>query len=768
MRRIPVTQAPSEARTPAGSRTLRHHLAAGPSAAPRAQVPTSARIQGDSTSRPGDLLWRAIRVTPLAKRGCGCAAAAAAAAAAAPVVHAGPHPSPLAATASSATATPFPTAAAARALAIWTPDRRPARHGALPHRSGSRSCSSASSSAAATSGPCRRISAPPVLLPRRPSNSSSTGDGGRGCAASHPPRRVAAAAAEALAWGPPPAPAQAAAPEAVRAGPAEAAFDGLALRFQEASVRRDGRGSGAGCGDRDLRPVVAAVFAAYPPPPPPPQQRFEGPSLAPPPQGHAPAALGCGVFAGKRPDSERSESPGMEGRSEGEPRGSGGRRRRPRHTESNEEGPGGGGDGDGAGGDSSSREGCGSRDGGDGVGGQAGGATAAAAAGAAAAAAAAVWPPAEERLAAVEERLRALPREDFSPVSGRAAAVLVGLFEDSSGVVRVLLTQRSAKLKSHRGEVCLPGGKRDEGDADDVATALREAQEELGLDPARVTVLCRLPPVLSKHHLSVTPVLALLPPDIVPRPNPHEVAAAFTVPLAVFLGQFTDPRAAASGGKPAQAGGGGGAAAPASGKTAGRRSRRPRPGASAEEEEEEEEEEGERQQRPRRALSWRGSSEEGGAGGGGGGGGGGAEGQEEAARGVGRSIGEDTALEGVEHVFRDIRWGEHQYRIHSFQCGEYDVWGLTATICIDAARLALGRAPRFQERSPGGHHYSAFFWDGSALRIRPCASTAPSRALLAADDVAGARVAKEEETAAEAAAREALPEAVGAVGASIG
>ncbi|EFJ45308.1 hypothetical protein VOLCADRAFT_82382 [Volvox carteri f. nagariensis] len=91
-----------------------------------------------------------------------------------------------------------------------------------------------------------------------------------------------------------------------------------------------------------------------------------------------------------------------------------------------------------------------------------------------------------------------------------------------------------------------------------------------------------------------------------------------------------------------------------------------------------------------------------------------------------RTLGEDVVFEDAVHTFRDIHWGEHQYRIHSFLYGEYDVWGLTATICIDAARLALGQEPLFQERCPGGHHYSAFFWDGTSLRLRPCASTAPS------------------------------------------
>ena len=54
------------------------------------------------------------------------------------------------------------------------------------------------------------------------------------------------------------------------------------------------------------------------------------------------------------------------------------------------------------------------------------------------------------------------------------------------------------------GEVALPGGKRDEGDKDDVATALREAFEEIGLPPDQVQVLASMPPVLSKHYLSVS------------------------------------------------------------------------------------------------------------------------------------------------------------------------------------------------------------------------------------------------------------------------
>ncbi|KAG2435324.1 hypothetical protein HXX76_007399 [Chlamydomonas incerta] len=362
------------------------------------------------------------------------------------------------------------------------------------------------------------------------------------------------------------------------------------------------------------------------------------------------------------------------------------------------------------------------------------------------------WPPASERLEAVAARLRAQPRVQHKPVSDRAAAVLVGLFEDSSGVVRVLLTQRSSRLKSHRGEVCLPGGKRDEEDADDAATALREANEELGLDPSAARVLCCLPPVLSKHHLSVTPVLALLAPGAVPAPHPAEVDAAFTVPLAVFLGTYADPRRAADGG------GGGGPAggqqqaaspsappppAPADdgGDSSGRRTRRRRSAAAAAGDSGAAAASADTEPKP---LSWRpppASTSKAAAAA--------AAAAAGAGEGAGVAIGSDCVYGNAVHEYRDISWGEHEYRIHSFQYGDFDVWGLTATICIAAARLALGREPSFQERCPGGQHYSCFYWDGTALRVRPEAEIAHADAASAAAATAGAAAGAGPAAAAE-------------------
>lgn len=78
-------------------------------------------------------------------------------------------------------------------------------------------------------------------------------------------------------------------------------------------------------------------------------------------------------------------------------------------------------------------------------------------------------------------------------VHGRTeSAVLVPLFEDDG--LRAVFTKRRDDLKRHAGEISFPGGRRDEGDADLLATALREAHEEIGLEPAAVEILGALPP----------------------------------------------------------------------------------------------------------------------------------------------------------------------------------------------------------------------------------------------------------------------------------
>ncbi|KAJ4794673.1 Nudix hydrolase [Rhynchospora pubera] len=119
----------------------------------------------------------------------------------------------------------------------------------------------------------------------------------------------------------------------------------------------------------------------------------------------------------------------------------------------------------------------------------------------------------------------------------KTAAVLICLFEDSRGDLRVILTKRSSNLSTHSGEVSLPGGKTEEGDKDEKETALREANEEIGLEPSLVSVVTTLEPFLSKHLLRVTPVIAILDDRDAFKPvlNPSEVEEMFDAPLEMFL-----------------------------------------------------------------------------------------------------------------------------------------------------------------------------------------------------------------------------------------
>lgn len=109
----------------------------------------------------------------------------------------------------------------------------------------------------------------------------------------------------------------------------------------------------------------------------------------------------------------------------------------------------------------------------------------------------------------------------------RPAGVLAALAPDG----RMILTRRASGLRHHAGQICLPGGKVETGDADPVAAALREADEEIGLPPDRVEVLGTLPPHLTVTGFSMVPVLGLIDGDFIPAPEAGEVAEAFAVPL---------------------------------------------------------------------------------------------------------------------------------------------------------------------------------------------------------------------------------------------
>lgn len=114
------------------------------------------------------------------------------------------------------------------------------------------------------------------------------------------------------------------------------------------------------------------------------------------------------------------------------------------------------------------------------------------------------------------------------------AAVLVPIIAHPGGF-SVLFTRRTTQLKAHSGQVSFPGGRTEPGDASPVHTALREAQEEIGLPASRVEVLGQLPAYYTRTGFRVTPVIGLIQPPLELVPEAREVDEIFEVPLAFLL-----------------------------------------------------------------------------------------------------------------------------------------------------------------------------------------------------------------------------------------
>jgi len=122
----------------------------------------------------------------------------------------------------------------------------------------------------------------------------------------------------------------------------------------------------------------------------------------------------------------------------------------------------------------------------------------------------------------------------IEPGDLKIAAVLVPIFQ-KDGQWQVLLTRRTQKVEHHKGEISFPGGHRDPEDADLVSTALREAEEEVGLCSADVRVLGRLDDISTITGFRIRPFVGVIPYPFDARPAPAEIAEIFTLPLVRFF-----------------------------------------------------------------------------------------------------------------------------------------------------------------------------------------------------------------------------------------
>jgi len=124
----------------------------------------------------------------------------------------------------------------------------------------------------------------------------------------------------------------------------------------------------------------------------------------------------------------------------------------------------------------------------------------------------------------------------LSPDTFRKASVLIPVIKPSTtSSSQIVLTVRSDDLSSHAGQVSFPGGTREVYDADDIETALRESEEEIGLDPKSVEIIGQLGEIRLPSGFEVTPVIGLIEPGPQLTPCPIEVNEIFMAPTSLLL-----------------------------------------------------------------------------------------------------------------------------------------------------------------------------------------------------------------------------------------
>ncbi len=116
----------------------------------------------------------------------------------------------------------------------------------------------------------------------------------------------------------------------------------------------------------------------------------------------------------------------------------------------------------------------------------------------------------------------------------KPAAVLVPIIDRPEGAT-VLLTRRTAHLSSHAGQISFPGGRAEPEDPSPEVTALRETEEEVGIERERIDIVGRLDTYRTVTNYAVTPVVGIIRPGFAPSPDPYEVAEVFETPLAFLL-----------------------------------------------------------------------------------------------------------------------------------------------------------------------------------------------------------------------------------------